>query len=193
MIAGLILAGGRATRMAGADKPLLRLGGGTVLDTLLGQLGPQVGCLALSVNGDLNRYARFGLPVLPDATPDQGPLGGLLAGLVWALGIGATALLTVPGDTPFIPADLAARLAPAPAWAASDGAVHPLVALWPTAAASALGAWLAAGQSLRVRAFGEALGMCTVAFADQPDPFCNINTPADLLAAQSRAASLPPA
>jgi molybdenum cofactor guanylyltransferase len=177
--------------MGGVDKPLLPLGGGTVLDALLQRLAPQVGSLAISANGDPARYAGFGLLVLADDVPDQGPLGGVARGLAWAAGLGASALLTVPGDTPFIPEDLVARLSSAPAWAASGGAVHPLVALWPVAAGPALAAWLAEGHTRRVRAFGEAVGMRTVAFDDQPDPFCNINTPADLLAAQSRAAALP--
>ncbi len=65
--------------------------------------------------------------------PVEGPLAGLLAGLDWAAGLGADALLTVPGDTPFIPRGLAAALAPAPACAASNGRAHHLVALWPVA------------------------------------------------------------
>lgn len=179
--------------MDGVDKPLLPLGGRTVLDELLRRLLPQVECLAISANGDPKRYARFGLPVVADGMANQGPLGGLASGLAWAASLGADALLTIPGDTPFIPLDLVVRLNRAPTWAASEGAVHPLVALWPVAAGPALDAWLAEGQTRRVRAFGEAVGMRTVAFDEQADPFCNINTPADLLAAQSRAAALPPA
>lgn len=176
-----MLAGGRATRMGGGDKPLLALGSETLLDRLLARLRPQVAALALSANGDPARFARFGLPVLPDAVPDAGPLAGVSAALHWASGLGYESVLTVPGDTPFVPLDLAARLAPAPCWAMSGGMVHPLVALWPAAAAPALAAWLAQGHSRRVRDFGEALGMRAAVFTAAPDPFDNINTPADLM------------
>jgi molybdopterin-guanine dinucleotide biosynthesis protein A len=91
----------------------------------------------------------------------------------------------VPGDTPFLPEDLVARLGAAPAWAATAGAVHPLVAVWPVDMRGALAAWLADGRSLRVRDFGGAIGMRTVEFADAGDPFLNINTPDDLARARS--------
>jgi molybdopterin-guanine dinucleotide biosynthesis protein A len=191
MIAGLVLAGGQASRLGGGDKPLLPLGAGTVLDLLLETLRHQVGKLAMSANGDAARFARFGLPVLPDRADHAGPLAGVAAGLAWAAATGADALLTVPGDTPFIPADLVARLAPAPAWAVSGGAIHPLVALWPASVAVRLAHWLEGGGDLRVKSFGRAIGMRAVSFADSPDPFFNINTPGDLLAAQGRAAGLP--
>jgi molybdenum cofactor guanylyltransferase len=191
VIAGVVLAGGGATRMGGGDKPLLPLGDSTILDFVLARLRPQVGALAISANGDPARFARFGLPVLADAPGHAGPLAGVAAALAWSVAAGADAVLTVPGDTPFIPGDLAARLGAAPAWAESGGAVHPLVALWPASAAALLAAWLDGGGDLRVRRFGESLGMRTVSFAETEDPFCNINTPSDLAAAQIRAAGLP--
>jgi molybdopterin-guanine dinucleotide biosynthesis protein A len=191
MIAAVVLAGGRATRMGGGDKALLPLAGATVLEALLNRLTPQARLIAISANGDPARFARFNLPVLPDPPWAQGPLAGVSAGLAWAASIGATTLLTVPGDTPFIPTDLAARLGAAPAWAASAGAVHPLVALWPVAAAETLASWLQDGGSLRVRDFGLELGMRSVAFAGDPDPFHNINTPADLAQAEKLGKSAP--
>ena len=183
MIAGLVLAGGRARRMGGGDKVLLSLGDRTVLEHLLERLTPQVAHIAISANGEASRFAHLGLTVLPDAGVGQGPLAGVAAGLAWAASMGAAALLTVPGDTPFIPETLAEALAPAPAWAETGGALHPLVALWPVAAP--LAAWLQGGGSLRVRDFGMSIGMRAVRFDGTPDPFLNINTPADL--AQARA------
>ncbi len=191
MIAAVVLAGGRATRMGGGDKALQPLAGATVLEALLNRLTPQARRIAISANGDPARFARFNLPVLPDPPWAQGPLAGVSAGLAWAASIGATTLLTVPGDTPFIPTDLAARLGAAPAWAASAGAVHPLVALWPVAAAETLASWLQNGGSLRVRDFGLELGMRSVTFAGDPDPFLNINTPADLAQAEKLGKSAP--
>ncbi len=177
---GFVLAGGRASRMGGGDKPLLALGGGTVLDAVLARVRAQVAAVAIGANGDAARFARFGLPVVADGAAGAGPLAGVLAGLAWAEAVGAGGLLTVPGDTPFLPRDLVARLGAAPAWASSDGAVHPLVAVWPVAARGALEAWLREGRSLRVRAFGGAIGMRDVPFADAGDAFLNINTPEDL-------------
>ncbi|MBY0395351.1 MAG: NTP transferase domain-containing protein, partial [Thermoleophilia bacterium] len=82
-VLGLILAGGQARRMGGGDKPLLRLGGRTLLERVVERLGPQCGAgLVLSANGDPARFSGFPGPVLPDPVPDQpGPLAGILAGL----------------------------------------------------------------------------------------------------------------
>jgi molybdopterin-guanine dinucleotide biosynthesis protein A len=161
------------------------------LDVLLARLAPQVSQIALSANGDSARFAGFGLPVLGDEVQAAGPLAGVAAGLAWATALGANALLTVPGDTPFIPRDLVDVLCPAPAWAESDGALHPLVALWPSALHERLAAWLHTGGSRRVRDFGMVAGMRTIRFA-AADGFFNINTPADLAAAQGRVSALPP-
>lgn len=116
----------------------------------------------------------------------QGPLAGVLAGLDHAAARGATTLLTVPGDTPFIPPGLAANLAPAPSCAESAGRAHWLVALWPVARRHALREWLAAGRPRRVEAFAAAIGMRRVAFPGDDGLFLNINTPADLEAARAR-------
>jgi molybdopterin-guanine dinucleotide biosynthesis protein A len=185
MIVALIMAGGGATRMGGGDKPLLALGGRTILDELLGRLRPQVAALALSANGDLSRFASFGLPVLPDPVPDQGPLAGLREGLAWAAAIGAETLLSVPGDTPFVPRDLVARLRPAPACAVSGGHVHPLVALWPVECRHGLQGW----PDPRVKNFAASIGMRQVPFDDE-FAFLNVNTPADLAAAVEAARTM---
>ncbi len=186
MIAGLVLAGGNATRLGGVDKALLPLGHVTVLDVLVGRLRPQVDVLAISANGDAARFSRFGLPVLADGVVGRGPLGGVLCGLGWAAEQGAAWLLSVPGDTPFIPHDLAGRLSPGPAWAVSGGRLHPLVALWPVGCAPDLAGWLDTHRSGRVRAFGETIGMRVESFGGVPDPFHNINTAEDLAAARAR-------
>lgn len=192
----LILAGGEGRRMGGADKPLLALGGRPVLRHILDRLGPAHGPFAISANGDPARYAAFGCAVLPDppAVRGCGPLAGVLAGLVWAETLGAATLLTVPGDAPFLPPDLAARLAPGPAFAESAGKRHPPVALWPVTARAALAAHLAAldahdRRAWSVLAFAEAIGACVVRFPSEPhDPFLDIDTPADLARAEALAA-----
>ena len=179
----LILAGGQALRMGGGDKTLAVLAGISMLDRILATLGQDHSAIALSANGDPARF-HLAIPVLPDPIPGQGPLGGVLAGLEWAATLGAGALLTVPGDTPLIPAGLAAALSPGPAAAQSGGRRHHLVALWPVGAAPALRAWLQQPGPRSVRAFAETLAMRSVDFAG--DPFANVNTPADLAALETR-------
>ena len=192
MIAGLILAGGEARRMGGLDKTLLRVGGVTLLDHVIARLRPQVGQLALSANGDPARFGGCGLRVLADATPGLGPLAGVLSGLDWAEALGCDALLTVPGDTPFIPDDLARRLLPAPAVAASGGRVHHAVALWAVCCRAALRAHLRAGGTRSVSGFARTLPMRAVVFARaEGDPFFNVNTPEDLVLARSMRVPMP--
>ncbi len=187
--AALILAGGEARRLGGIDKALLVLDGRSLLEGIIALLRPQASPIALSANGDPARFAPFGLPVLPDgAFAGQGPLAGVLAGLDWAAAQGAEALLTVPGDTPFIPPDLAAALAPPPACAMSAGQVHHLVALWPVPVRAALRRFLGDPGPRGVRDFTAGLAMRRVDFPVVAwDPFHNVNTPDDLEAARGLA------
>jgi molybdopterin-guanine dinucleotide biosynthesis protein A len=110
---GLILAGGLARRMGGGDKPLTRIGGVTILSRVLERLKPQCSRVVLNANGDPARFADTGLPVIPDDVPDfAGPLAGILAGLDWAAvhAPEVAYVASVPGDCPFLPRDLVARL-----------------------------------------------------------------------------------
>ncbi|MFP4240198.1 MAG: molybdenum cofactor guanylyltransferase MobA [Rhodosalinus sp.] len=188
---GVILAGGRATRMGGADKPLLDLAGRPLIAHVIARLGPQCAGLAISANGDPARFAAFGLPVLPDETPGfPGPLAGVLAGLDWAAAQGAAAIVTSAADTPFLPRDLCSRLVAAAgpsglAVAAAEDAEgglrrHPTCALWPVALREALRAALAAGER-RVGLWAEAQGAGVAVFdGTEGDPFFNVNRPEDL-------------
>ena len=110
-ITGLILAGGRGSRMGGVDKGLQNhLGMPLAMHALL-RLGPQVGHLMVNANRNLGAYDAFGVPVWPDALPDYaGPLAGFLAGLEHCE---TPYLVTVPCDTPHFPEDLVQRLADA--------------------------------------------------------------------------------
>lgn len=191
-VAGLILAGGEGRRMGGRDKALVDLAGRPLLAHVRDRFAPQVGPLAVSANGDPARLAGFGLPVLADETPGLGPLSGVLAGLDWARAAGADRLATVAVDTPFLPADLVARLAAAAgpgqvALAATARGPHPTCALWPVSAAPALAAALAGGRR-SLRGAAGALGVIEVAFADEA-AFVNLNTAEDLAAAAARIAA----
>ncbi|HQT65156.1 MAG: molybdenum cofactor guanylyltransferase [Acidocella sp. 20-57-95] len=184
-IAALILAGGLGTRLAGADKAFVMLNGQPLISHLLTRLTPQVPNIAISANGDATRFDGFGLPVLPDLLAGKGPLAGVAAGLTWAMDIGATALLTVPVDTPFIPDNLAARLTPAPTVACYQGRQHHLVALWPAAVLPMLERFLEPDGQYKVRDFLKLIRARQVNFNAPTDPFLNINTPEDLAAATS--------
>lgn len=194
-VAAIILCGGRGSRMGGLDKPLLALGGRTLLDRIIGNLRDQAFPLAISANGDPARFARFGLPVLPDPVQDfPGPLAGILAGLDWAAGLAdSDGLVTLAGDTPFFPSDLVARLVDAAkgpgdrvAMAASGGRSHPVFALWPLAARAPLRDVLARTDDRSVAAFARSIGSVEVDFPRRLardaafDPFFNINHPHDL-------------
>jgi molybdopterin-guanine dinucleotide biosynthesis protein A len=193
MIAGVILAGGRATRMGGGDKGLLTLAGRPILARVVDRLRPQVDLLALNANGDPARFASFGLPVLPDTVPGHpGPLAGVLAAMDWAAAQGATSVVTAAADTPFFPADLVARLAAAGPFAMAATPAdagperHPTFALWPTHLRDDLRAALAAGLR-KVIAFTDPSGCATVLFPDG-QAFFNVNTPEDLARAEALAA-----
>jgi molybdopterin-guanine dinucleotide biosynthesis protein A len=192
-IVGLILAGGDARRLGGIDKTLLPVAGKPILSHLIDRLSTQLDTLALGANGDPGRFAAFGLPVIADEMIGIGPLGGLARGFGWAGGQGADMLLTVPGDTPFVPRDLLKRLSPGPAVACSADRTHHLVALWPVAWGEALSnylaglEWDAPKRAYGARAFAERFGMRKVAFpTGAVDPFFNVNAPSDLAALPER-------
>lgn len=196
---GVILAGGRATRMGGGDKGLLTLGRATLLARVIERLEPQVAALALNANGDASRFAGYGLPVLPDTAPDHpGPLAGVLAGLDWAAAQGAETIVTAAADTPFFPCDLVPRLLLAAEDMAAPLALaatphpkkglmrQPTFGLWPVSLRDDLRAALASGTR-KVVIWTEGHGGREAVFAaDQGiDPFFNVNTPEDLTRAQA--------
>ncbi len=110
-ITGLILAGGRGSRMGGVDKGLQNFNGIPLALHTLMRLGPQVETVMVNANRNLSAYESFGASVWPDASADfAGPLSGFLVGLERAE---TPYVLTVPCDTPRLPLDLAERLAQA--------------------------------------------------------------------------------
>ena len=201
---GLILAGGLARRMGGGDKPLTRIGGATILSRVLERLKPQCTRVVLNANGDPARFADTGLPVIPDDVPGfAGPLAGILAGLDWAAThVPEVAYVaSVPGDCPFLPRDVVARLHQARdasaqplACARSGEWRHPVVGVWPVALRADLRHALTKEDLRKIELWTARHG---VALADWPaepvDPFFNVNTPEDAAAAESLAAQYPDA
>jgi molybdenum cofactor guanylyltransferase len=108
-ITGLVLAGGRGSRMGGVDKGLQTFRGQALALRALQRLQPQVGCCMLNANRSLDSYQTFGVPVHTDVLPDYaGPLAGFLTGLTHCT---TPWLLSVPCDSPCFPTDLAQRMA----------------------------------------------------------------------------------
>lgn len=175
--------------MGGVDKAELVLAGRPLIAHVLDRLEPQVDTLLISANGDPSRFVGLGCTVVPDAL-SQGPLSGVLACLQRAARLGATHLVTVPVDVPFIPGDLVPRLLLAAeaapeglAMARDDRQDHPATAIWPVGLVPALEAYLAAGGA-KVTAFTKANGVVTALFPDAR-AFLNLNTPEDLAAAEA--------
>jgi molybdopterin-guanine dinucleotide biosynthesis protein A len=177
--------------MGGADKALLKLGGETLIERAIARAKPQVGELLINANGDLSRFAGFGLPVIEDAIGGfLGPLAGILAGIEWMRANRPQArwLASFACDCPFFPRDMVERLIAkaegdhaSVAVAASGTQRHPVFAVW-SASIPATSETVLNDQRLRkMDDFIARLPSARVAFAAEPvDPFFNINTPDDL-------------
>jgi molybdenum cofactor guanylyltransferase len=200
-ILGVLLAGGRSSRMGGGDKCLAMLHGQTLLTRAIARARPQVSELILNANGDAARFLPFGLTIVPDVIEGQaGPLAGILSALEWAREHrpSYTHVASFATDTPFFPSDLVARLlsarkgAGAPiACAASGGRIQPVFGLWPVSLAGDLRRALTQENLRKVEGWSARHGAAQADFSVEPfDPFLNINSPDDLAAAE-RLASVP--
>ena len=197
-IAGIVLAGGLATRMGGGDKALLRIAPDRcLLDVVLARLAPQCEVIALNANGDPSRFGKYNLPVLADTvTGYLGPLAGILAGMDWAADQGYEAVLSVAADTPFFPADLSDRLTQGnspsglvlAASADESGKIwrQPTFGLWPVNLREDLRKALVEKEIRKIVVWTERHDAGQVVFdAAEIDPFFNVNTPEDLERAKS--------
>ena len=193
---GLVLAGGLARRMGGGDKARIRIGGATILQRVLACIDPQCDRVIINANGDPARFADTGLPVVADSVPDfAGPLAGILAGLDWAAAHARNCewLLSVPGDCPFLPKDLVARLhearvaAGTPLACARSGEWrHPVVGLWPVALREDLRRALVDEGLRKIEIWTARHGIAIADWPAEPvDPFFNVNTPDDAARARS--------
>jgi len=186
-ITGLILAGGRGSRMGSIDKGLVPLAGKPMVAHVLERLAPQVQRMLINANQNQETYAALGAPVWPDAMPDfAGPLAGLQTGLMHC---DTPYLVTAPCDSPFLPTDLVARLAQALQTQDADLAVavtgegatrqpHPVFCLAKASLLPHLTAFLEGGGR-KVDRWYATLRVAEVHFADEA-AFRNINTLAEL-------------
>ena len=194
-LVGCILAGGLSRRMGGGDKCLINIQNKPILEYVIKRLSPQVDEIVINANGDANRFSPFKLPVISDPIDGfAGPLAGILAGLLWTKKNAPEVkyMLSVAGDTPFFPLNLANDLAMNQSatkseikLASSHGKLHPVFGLWPVQLASNLKRWLTSGQEKKVLAWvnchpNHAVEFGGIQVGDELiDPFFNINTPAD--------------
>jgi len=182
-VTGLILAGGRGTRMGGVDKGLQMLRGRPLVAWSLERLAPQVGEILINANRNLARYARFGVRVVPDVVEGHvGPLAGLHRGLMEASG---EWVATVPCDAPSFPEDLVARLSvalDAPgvdlAFVRTGTRSQPVFCLARTRLLPQLTAYIEEGGR-KVEAWFATIRAAAVDFGAEAD-FSNVNSPDDL-------------
>jgi molybdopterin-guanine dinucleotide biosynthesis protein A len=177
-ITGIVLAGGQGRRMGGVDKGLKLLHGKPMVEHVLARLTPQVDEIVINANQNAGTYGGYGHRVVSDEVSGfAGPLAGLHAGMKAAR---HPLVLTVPCDSPFLPADLAARLSSAledrqVAVAKTGDQAHPVFALVRTSVLDDLEAFLRGGGR-KIDAWYGALRFVEVAFDDEADAFRNINT-----------------
>mgnify|MGYP000865116572 CR=1 FL=1 len=196
----VLLAGGAARRMGGGDKGMRIMGGVPILRRVLDLARGWTDRIVLSANDDPARFAGLDwlsqLPVLADGVSGRpGPLAGILAAMDWAAqwAPDSTHVLSLPCDTPFLPAGLWPALATAGGTgvtmaAGPDGSRHPTVALWPVALRQPLLHALRDESLFKVGAFATRHGLHLVPFPPGPggiDPFFNINNPEDLARAET--------
>ena len=201
-VVGIILAGGLARRMGGGDKCLLTLGGKTLLERTMNHAKPQVTSLILNANGDAARFAHTQLPVVADNFPNyRGPLAGIHAGLQWmSKNTSHTWMASFASDTPFFPFDIVEQLFAQTldrvrkkdempinlVVAKSHQEAQSVFALWHLSLLEKIDAQLKSEKIPRLQDWIKEQHTAYVEFSsDDYDPFFNINTPEDLVAAES--------
>lgn len=201
-IPGIILAGGLSRRMGGGDKGLLMLGETSIIERVIDKILPQVGSLAININGDSSRFPDYKLPIIPDSIKGYlGPLSGILAGMEWAFKNGNRYIATVAADTPFLPDDLIKRLhamvksknlnigiAASRILSGDDVFIHPTFGIWEVALKDDLRDALA-NDTRKIMFWAKKFKLDYYYFDTSDklsDPFFNINTPDDLEEAKYR-------
>jgi molybdenum cofactor guanylyltransferase len=189
-VTGVILAGGQGSRMGGVDKGLEPFRGRPMVAHVIEKLAPQVAELLINANRNAEAYGGLGYRVIADEIEGfAGPLAGFERGLAHA---SRELVVTVPCDSPFLPADLVGRLrsallaAHAQLAVAKTGAqAHPVFSLMRREVHGSLRTFLASGQR-KIDKWYAALEVVEVAFDDEADAFLNINTREELSGLEPR-------
>jgi len=187
-VTGLILCGGAGARLGGRDKPLELLGGVPLVEHVRKRLRPQVTRILISCNRNFDEYGRWNDTIVADETANRGPLGGILAGMHLAE---TDYLFICPGDAPFLSTTLIQRLTAALDREAVDLAMprdgtrrQHLFALMRRALVGPLSDYLQSGGR-SVYAFVDQQRAVVVDASLERDAFFNVNSPADLRAAEA--------
>jgi molybdopterin-guanine dinucleotide biosynthesis protein A len=187
---GVILAGGRATRMGGRDKGLLPLAGKPMVEWVMAALKPQVADIIINANRNLDAYAAYGYRVVSDRLHGFcGPLAGIASSMESA---STPYIVTTPCDSPLVPLDLAYRLYQALhinraeiSVAHNGERLQPVFALLTCTLSSSLLSYLEAGER-KIDTWYSRHKLAIVDFSDSADAFININTPVEIQAIESR-------
>ena len=191
-ITGVILAGGRAKRMDGQDKGLLRVNNQPMIKLIIEKLAPQVNTIIINANRNINEYQEFNYLVVSD--DDSGDFNGPLAGMLSAIKLinnrtetNIDYILSVPCDSPFFPADLSERLLSellthnADICVVHDGnRMQPVFALIKSGLADSLQTYLDSGDR-KIDLWYKQHHTVMADLSDYQDIALNINTPDDLL------------
>jgi molybdenum cofactor guanylyltransferase len=189
-VTGVVLAGGQGSRMGGVDKGLQPFRGKPMVAHAIERLAAQVDEVLINANRNPEAYAQFGHRVIADEIEGfAGPLAGFERGLAHAKG---DLVVTVPCDSPFLPADLVARLRSALesghaqlAVAKTGDQAHPVFSLMRRDVLASLQEFLSSGQR-KIDRWYSALKVVEVPFDDEPDAFLNINTREELASLEPR-------
>jgi len=183
-VTGLILAGGKGSRMGGVDKGLQAFRGKRLVDHVYERFAPQVGGVIINANQNHEEYKTFGVRVVSDAIGGYaGPLAGLHAGLSVSK---RPFLASVPCDSPFLPVDLIERLYQRIDETGAELAVaktgeqpHPVFSLMRRGVLDHLAEFLKGGGR-KIDAWYATLNVVEVGFDHEPEAFSNINTREEL-------------
>lgn len=192
-VAGVVIAGGKGSRMNYLDKPLIEVGGRTIIERIVCTARGQVSSLIINTNCNLEGYTRLNLPIVMDNREFAGPMAGILTALDYvATNLpGIKKIACFPGDVPWFPGDIVEGMLEAMhesasevAWLRTDGQIQPLFSVWSVTLRQALEDALKKGMYSPMQFI---LGRKnTVVEYPIPSPgfFSNINTPEDLEAAK---------
>lgn len=180
-VTGVVLAGGRATRMGGVDKGLVAVNGRPMIAWVIDVLRPQVADVLINANRNEERYREFGFPVIDDGDGDfRGPLAGIASGMRAAT---SPYVAFAPCDSPLVCGDLVTRLYAALTSAgtriavAHDGArLQPVFALLDCGLHDDLVGYLDSGER-KIDRWYDGHGYACADFSDVAESFANINAP----------------
>lgn len=180
-ITGVILAGGRAQRMGGIDKGLILLNGKPMVEHVIAALRAEIGNLLINANRNLEQYAAFGYPVVPDIMDGYlGPLAGMASGM---RACATRYIVTAPCDSPLVANNLVRRLYETLAREGADISVahdgermHPVFALMRRDLLPDLLEYLNAGERKIDRWYARHR-LAVAYFRDAPECFRNVNSP----------------